>query len=154
MARKWAYGVVGRIIESVCAKTNLSTHRNQSDSRTADSASAAAAKSKDQVKCCATLELVILSSLVVRPGVIYQPLKHGICRVDVHLLAAVDQTLLCRGDALLLFDALLYPRDLLLISYTVFAWLLQDFCIGRTRNVRRGRGVETAAVEEIGRAHV
>lgn len=118
MARKWAYGVVGRIIESVCAKTNLSTHRNQSDSRTADSASAAAAKSKDQVKCCATLELVILSSLVVRPGVIYQPLKHGICRVDVHLLAAVDQTLLCRGDALLLFDALLYPRDLLLVSYT------------------------------------
>jgi hypothetical protein len=74
-----------------------------------NSASAAATKGKDQVKCCATLELVILSSLVVGPGVIYQPLNHGICGVDVHLLAAVDQTLLCRGDALLLLDALLYP---------------------------------------------
>lgn len=31
---------------------------------------------------------------------------------NIHLLAAVDQTLLCRRDALLLLDALLYPRDL------------------------------------------
>ena len=66
---------------------------------------------------------------------------------NLHLLASVDQTLLLGRDAFLLLDALLYPRDLLLISYTVFAWLLQVFCIGRTRNVRRERGVETAAVE-------
>lgn len=147
MAQKCALRDVGRIIESVYVKTIWSTNRKQSASRTVDSALAAATKSKDQVKCCATLELVILSSLVVGPGVINQPLSHGKRGVDVHLLAAVDQTLLCRGDTLLLLDALLYPRDLLLISYTVFAWLLQVFCIGRTRNVRRERGVETAAVE-------
>jgi hypothetical protein len=31
---------------------------------------------------------------------------------DVHLLAAEDESLLDRGDTLLLLDALLYPRDL------------------------------------------
>lgn len=75
------------------------------------------------MKRCATLELVILSSLIVGPGVKCQPLSHGVCGVNAHLLAAVDQTLLCRWDTLLLLDALLYPRDLLLVSYTVFPWL-------------------------------
>jgi hypothetical protein len=56
---------------------------------------AVAAKRKDQVKHRTALELLLRSSLVV-----------------AHLLAAVDQTLLCRGDTLLLLDALLDLRDL------------------------------------------
>jgi hypothetical protein len=36
----------------------------------------------------------------------------GIERIGLHLLAAVNQTLLRRRDAFLLFDALLYALDL------------------------------------------
>lgn len=34
----------------------------------------------------------------------------------LHLLSSVDETLLCRRDALLLLDALLYPGDLFIKS--------------------------------------
>jgi hypothetical protein len=40
------------------------------------------------------------------------PPKMGTGRIGLHLLSAIDQTLLRRWDALFLFDALLYALDL------------------------------------------
>jgi hypothetical protein len=60
-----------------------------------------------------TFQLIVCRSLVVRP--MHMLASFHIpqdLRVNRHLLAAVNQTLLCRGNALLLFDALLYPGDL------------------------------------------
>lgn len=66
----------------------------------------------------ATLELVICCGLVVGPKQASQPRFDAPrqepevqdCRCKgIHLLSAVNQTLLCRWDTLLLLNALLYP---------------------------------------------
>ena len=64
-----------------------------------------------------TFQLIVCRSLVVRPMHMLASFHaRQELRVNRHLLAAVNQTLLCRGNALLLFDALLYPGDLCGVS--------------------------------------
>lgn len=62
---------------------------------TVSAALVSATQSQDQMQGRTALELVVGCRLVVR-----------------HLLATEYETLLCRRNALLLFHALLYPRDL------------------------------------------
>lgn len=78
-----------------------------------------------------TLEVVFCGCLVIRPIVnqlvssIFCKCPPGVLLVvnrDVHLLAAKDKTLLDRRDAFLLFDAFLYPGDLVLPFVSVKAF--------------------------------
>lgn len=80
----------------------------------------ATTQGKNEMERGSTLELVFLGSLVIRPGgeilvslgfEVYGNGGVGNQR-DVHLLAAVDEALLNRGNAFLLLDLLLYPGDL------------------------------------------
>jgi hypothetical protein len=75
------------------------------------------------------LELVVRSGLVVGPGNTRQPhvFDANRTRVNIHLLATIDQTLLCRWDTLLLLNALLYPRDLVTVS--IYHLLLTILCV-------------------------
>ena len=50
--------------------------------------------------------------------------------MNVHLLASINQALLCRWDSFLLLDALLYPRDLIIVSlrHLLHTMLCESMC--------------------------
>lgn len=80
---------------------------------------------KHQVQRGASFKLVVGRRLVVCPAKLSVSLlspnaqyMREVCFLILHLLAAIDQTLLRRRDALLLLDALLYPRDLMPSQYS------------------------------------
>lgn len=74
-------------------------------------------KSEDEVKSVASDEVVFSGRLVVRPGVMFVNIFLPLHRLNrdtrgLHLLAAVNQTLLNRWDTLLLLHLFLNLRDL------------------------------------------
>jgi hypothetical protein len=110
--------------------------------------SSSSTESKDQMESGTTFELIFACGLVVVPArPCCQSCVHHLLHpslglsLNIHLLSAEDEALLCWGNALLLLDTLLDARDL-------WVALCQPKCPGSPEVCRSSRAAEKEALSQ------